>query len=80
MRKIDTTMVPFPVAGPKHKAAGLTITPLAVGVVCHLRSGSPKMTVTALLENDVIEVTWCKFEEAEMQVWKLPLAAIRIDG
>ena len=75
-------MVPFLdtiTTTPKREPDGLTTEKLAIGDVCHLRSGSPKMTVTALLENDVIEVTWCKFEEAEMQVWRLPLAAIMVN-
>ena len=63
---------------PEQKKAE-TIKSLKVGDIVYLKSGSGKMTVTAILDDNVIEATWCHYDSQEMRVWNLPLDALRVD-
>lgn len=68
----------LPKATKASKPEPAPIKEIKVGDTVYLKSGSPRLTVTAILGNDIVEVSWCKFDAAEMQVWNFPLAAMRV--
>ena len=55
-------------------------TPLEIGDAVYLHSGSPKMTIVAIMKNfqgvEVANVVWMGFRTAELREAQIPVAAL----